>query len=115
MGDASQVVEGFTMLHLLLTGSGSAVVVAAGNAWWNRKSRSADPAKTIVAGSVEWANAVHSDNEKLRDRFEKLERRFDDQQEILRVHHKWDLMAAKKIRELDPDANFPDPPALEAA
>lgn len=120
MAAAEDVGTGFTLLQLIMAASGSSVLVAAANAWWTRKQRSADPAKALTSGSIEWATAVRADNVEIRKENADIKKELDELREdyktmlrVFRAHHRWDLMAAAKIRELDPHTDFPDPPLLE--
>lgn len=108
----SQVDDASILTYLLTVGL-TAVVTQAGNAVFNRKQRSADPAKQIVSGSLEWADRVDKDNERLRIALERVEAKLDRMTQGLRVHNRWDELAAARIRDIDPD--FPDPPSLEVA
>lgn len=106
--------EDTDVLNYILTGGGSALVVQIVNAVINRKNRQADGAKQIVSGSLEWADRVDKDNERLRIALERVEAKMDRMAAGLRVHNRWDELAIKTIRtELDPA--FPDPPSLEMA
>lgn len=105
--------EDTDVLNYILTGGGSALVVQIVNAVINRKNRQADGAKQIVSGSLEWADRVDKDNERLRIALERVEAKLDRMTQGLRVHNRWDELAAARIRDIDP--SFPDPPSLEVA
>lgn len=128
MASPAEITEGWPIAQIVLATFSGGVAGHLLNAVVNRRSRNVQDGRTVVAGSVEWANALHAQNvaisaenaefkvkyNSLEERFEELEDRFDAQQRRNVRHGVWDEKAAKIIRE-NIDASFPDPPSLEVA
>ena len=128
MATPAEMIEGISIAEIVLGVFTGGIGVNLLNSVLNRRSRSVQDGRTVVAGSVEWANALHeqnvaitkqnneilAENREYKRRFDELEDRFNDQQDRNREHGAWDEKAAAIIREkIDP--TFPDPPALEVA
>ena len=126
--------ENTSILNYLLTGGGAVILTQIGNIVANRKTRTAEPAKMLVEGSVAWAKQLAEDAKEaaeraervelryddlwtkyvdLRDKYDGLERRMDRQQQANSKHTAWDEALMEKLREAGID--FPDPPSLEVA
>jgi hypothetical protein len=127
MASPAEITEGWPVAQIVLATFSGGIAGHLLNAVINRRSRNVQDGRTVVAGSVEWANALHEQNvsitrenqefkvkyNALEQRFEDLEDRFDAQQKRNAKHSEWDERATLVIREIDP--TFPDPPALEVA
>lgn len=103
-----------TILNYILTGGGAALITQIANAVINRKSRQTADARSVIAGSVEWANAVHEDYQEMRDELREVKVLLRGIQAQWRVHAEWDVTALGLIRR-DIDPLFPEPPTMEAA
>jgi hypothetical protein len=135
MATPADVTEGWPIAQIVLATFSGGIATHLLNAVITRRSRTVTDGRTIVAGSVEWANALHEQNvaitqrsdaisaenqefkrkySLLEDRLEEMEDRFNAQQKRNAEHNIWDERAAMIIRDrIDP--TFPDPPALEVA
>lgn len=106
--------EDTNVLNYILTGGGAALITQIANAIINRKSRQTADARSVIAGSVEWANAVHEDYQEMRDELREVKVLLRGIQSQWRVHSHWDVTALDLIRR-DIDPLFPEPPSMETA